>query len=272
MLRSSPAERNSERQSASAQSVVEFQSVTKRFGELKVLDELNLKIKRCERLAIIGRSGSGKSTLLRLLMMLECLTSGEVLVDGEPLWHMSRKGQQVDADAAHLRRLRRKVVFQQFNLFPNMTPLQNVIVGAYPRPAHEKARREAPRLDLLESVGMAHKTDEHPCRLSGGQEQRVAIARALAMESEIMCFDEVTSALDPEVVGEVLNVLRQLAESGAMTMLFVTHEMRFARDVAHRVAFFDQGKVVEEGPPEQILVRPEHERTQQFLRAVLEER
>jgi polar amino acid transport system ATP-binding protein len=253
---------------------VRFERVTKRFGELTVLDELDLDVSRGEKLAIIGPSGSGKTTLLRLLMTLERPTGGEITIDGEPLWHMRRGDRLVDADEKHLRKMRAKVgfVFQHFNLFPHMTALRNVTEAPIRVLGMGKQAAEARARELLEMVGLAEKADSYPSRLSGGQQQRVAIARALAMEPEVMCFDEVTSALDPELVGEVLNVIRDLAERGNMTMLLVTHEMRFARQVSDRVAFFDKGRIVEIAPPERCFTEPEHERTREFLRAVLEAR
>lgn len=257
---------------AGATPIVRFEKVRKTFGELVVLDDFDFEAARAERVAIIGPSGSGKSTLLRVLMTLEHIDSGYVEVDGEPLWHMRRNGNLVPADARHLRRARGKVgmVFQLFNLFPNMTALGNVsiaprrVLGLSREEAEERAR------GMLDMVGLSDKVDSYPARLSGGQMQRVAIARALAMRPKIMLFDEVTSALDPELVGEVLNVMRRLAREHELTMLIVTHEMRFAREIADRVCFFDGGRIVEEGPPGEILSAPRNERTRAFLKAVLE--
>ena len=252
--------------------IIRFANVRKTFGDLLVLDDLTLDIAPKERLAIIGASGSGKSTLLRLLMTLERPDAGRVHLDGEPLWHMERKGKTVPADEKHLHRMRGKVgmVFQQFNLFPHMTVLGNVIeapvhvLGLSRDEAADRARA------LLDKVGLSDKVDRHPHQLSGGQQQRVAIARALAMQPKVLLFDEVTSALDPELVGEVLAILRQLAEDHSYTMLIVTHEMQFARDVADRVCFFDQGRILEMGPPEQIFSTPREPRTREFLRTMLE--
>ena len=257
---------------AGAAPIVRFEKVRKTFGELVVLDDFDFEAARAERVAIIGPSGSGKSTLLRVLMTLERIDAGYVEVDGEPLWHMRRNGNLVPADPRHLRRARGKVgmVFQLFNLFPNMTALGNVsiaprrVLGLSREEAEERAR------GMLDMVGLSDKVDSYPARLSGGQMQRVAIARALAMRPKIMLFDEVTSALDPELVGEVLNVMRRLAREHELTMLIVTHEMRFAREIADRVCFFDGGRIVEEGPPEEILSAPRNERTRAFLKAVLE--
>jgi len=248
-----------------ADAIVQFRGVTKAFGDLVVLSELDLEVARGEKLAIIGRSGSGKSTLLRLLMTLEQPTSGEILIDGEPLWDGK-------PDERRLRRMRSKVgfVFQHFNLFPHMTALRNVAEAPRHVLGLTKDEAEARARELLDRVGLASKADAYPSKLSGGQQQRVAIARALAMGPEIMLFDEVTSALDPELVGEVLTVLRDIAHEGNMTMLIVTHEMRFAREIADRVAFFEEGHVVEQGTPAQMFTAPADPRTRQFLRAVLD--
>jgi polar amino acid transport system ATP-binding protein len=251
--------------------IVRFDKVTKRFGELTVLDELDLDVAPGEKLAIIGPSGSGKSTLLRLLMTLERPTSGTIEVEGEQLWHTTRGGRSVPADEKHMRRMRGKIgfVFQHFNLFPHMTALRNVaeapihVLGMPREEAEQDARR------LLGMYGLADKVDTYPSKLSGGQQQRVAIARACAMKPKVMLFDEVTSALDPELVGEVLGVLRVLAENTSMTMLLVTHEMRFARQVSDRVAFFDKGRIAEQGPPDRIFTEPANPRTREFLHAVL---
>lgn len=251
---------------------VRFSRVTKRFGDLVVLDELDLEVAPGEKVVIIGPSGSGKTTILRVLMTLERPEGGTVEVGGEHLYHEEKRGRLVRASERHVRQVRRKIsmVFQHFNLFPHMTALENVafaprkVLGLSRQEADERATR------LLEVVGLADKLGEHPARLSGGQKQRVAIARALAMEPEVMLFDEVTSALDPELVGEVLGVLRDLAENTSMTMLLVTHEMGFAREIGDRVVMFDGGRVVEQGPPEQIFSDPQQQRTRDFLRAVLE--
>ena len=252
--------------------IVRFEKVRKTFGDLVVLDDFDFEAAREERVAIIGPSGSGKSTLLRVLMTLERINAGYVEVDGEPLWHMRRNGNLVPADSRHLRRARSKVgmVFQLFNLFPNMTALGNVSIA--PRRVLGLSREEAEQRarEMLDMVGLNDKIDSYPAKLSGGQMQRVAIARALAMRPKVMLFDEVTSALDPELVGEVLNVMRRLAREHELTMLIVTHEMRFAREIADRVCFFDGGRIVEEGPPAEILNAPRNERTRAFLKAVLE--
>jgi polar amino acid transport system ATP-binding protein len=248
-----------------------LQQVVKRYGALTVLRGLDLQIERGTKVAIIGPSGSGKSTLLRLLMTLERPDGGRIELDGEPMWTRVRGDREVPADEAHLRRLRRKIgmVFQHFNLFPHLTALDNValaprLVGGH---AREAARQQAQ--ELLQRVGLGDKSRVYPARLSGGQKQRVAIARALAMSPEVMLFDEVTSALDPELVGEVLAVLRQLARESEMTMLLVTHEMRFAREIADRVLFFEQGEVLEDSSPAEIFQQPAHPRTREFLESVL---
>lgn len=255
-----------------AQPMVRFAGVTKRYGSLTVLDGLDLDVAPNEKVAIIGPSGSGKSTLLRVLMTLDPVTDGVIEVDGEPLTHMPRDGKLVPANARHVRRVRSKIgmVFQSFNLFPHMTALQNTIeapihtLGMSKRDAIERGR------ELLSLVGLSEKCDHYPSQLSGGQQQRVAIARSLAMRPKIMLFDEVTSALDPELCGEVLNVIRRLGEEHNLTMLMVTHQMGFAKEFADRVCFFSQGKIIEQAPPDRFFSAPQHERTQQFLRAVRE--
>jgi polar amino acid transport system ATP-binding protein len=252
--------------------MVRFAGVTKHYGALTVLDALDLEVASNEKVAIIGPSGSGKSTLLRVLMTLDPLTDGMIEVDGEPLTHMRKNGVLVPASVRHLRRVRSKIgmVFQSFNLFPHMTALANTIeapmrvLGLSRKEATDRAR------DLLSLVGLEDKCNHYPSQLSGGQQQRVAIARALAMRPKVMLFDEVTSALDPELCGEVLNVIRRLGSEHNLTMLMVTHQMGFAREFADRVCFFSQGKIIEQGPPQQFFAAPQHERTQQFLRAVRE--
>ncbi|MEU3608052.1 ectoine/hydroxyectoine ABC transporter ATP-binding protein EhuA [Streptomyces sp. NPDC035033] len=250
---------------------VRFDRVTKRFGDHTVLDGLDLTVAPGERVTLIGPSGSGKTTILRLLMTLERVTDGIVHVDGEPFSHMPAGpgGKLVPADERYLAPRRRRVgmVFQQFNLFPHMSVLANVVEA--PRhvlglDADEAAARAR---DLLALVGLADKEDAHPTRLSGGQQQRVAIARALAMRPGLLLLDEVTSALDPELVAEVLDVLRDVAGATDITMLCVTHEMGFARDVSDRILMFDRGRVLESGPPGSLLDAPEHERTRAFLRS-----
>ncbi|MEU4597113.1 ectoine/hydroxyectoine ABC transporter ATP-binding protein EhuA [Nocardia sp. NPDC023988] len=250
--------------------MIRFDQVVKRFGALTVLDHLDFTVGRGEKVTLIGPSGSGKTTILRLLMTLETVSDGVIWVDGEPLTHTERNGKLVPAKEKHLRAVRTKIgmVFQQFNLFPNMTVLENIteapihVLGKSKDDARERARH------LLDVVGLADKENAHPSQLSGGQQQRVAIARCCAMDPKVMLLDEVTSALDPELVGDVLDVLRTIAETTDITMLIVTHEMRFAREVSDRVLMFDAGRIVEQGPPEQIFEAPTNERTRKFLEAV----
>ncbi|MBW2069599.1 MAG: amino acid ABC transporter ATP-binding protein [Deltaproteobacteria bacterium] len=241
--------------------MVEFIHVWKRFGQLEVLKDINLKVYKGEVVSIIGPSGSGKSTLLRCVNYLEKVDSGMVKLDGNP----------PPTDETSLNRVRTRIgmVFQHFNLFPHMTALENVIEG--PVLVKRMPKKEAVDLglSLLTKVGLSDKADAYPRHLSGGQKQRVAIARALAMQPDVMLFDEATSALDPELVGEVLSVMRELAAEG-MTMLVVTHEMSFAWDVSDRVVVLIDGMIVEDGPPEQIFTAPRNRRTREFLARVLE--
>ncbi|RST77694.1 ectoine/hydroxyectoine ABC transporter ATP-binding protein EhuA [Siminovitchia acidinfaciens] len=247
--------------------VVRYRDIRKSFEDFEVLKGLDLDVKQGEKITIIGPSGSGKTTIIRMLMTLEEPTSGIIEVDGEPLWHQEVKGELVPAGENHLRKVRGKVgmVFQQYNLFPHMTILKNVteapvhVLGMPKKEAKEKA------LAMLEKVGLKDHVHKYPIQLSGGQQQRVAIARALVMEPKVMLFDEVTSALDPELVGEVLNVIKDIADTTNMTMILVTHEMDFAREISDRVVFIDKGKIVEQGPPEQVLEKPKTERLQTFL-------
>ena len=252
--------------------MVRFDQVTKSYGSLTVLDRLDLEIAQGEKVSIIGPSGSGKTTVLRMLMTLERIDDGVIWVDGEPLTHMERDGALVPADERHLRRIRGKIgmVFQQFNLFPHMTALRNCMEAPVTVLKMRKDEAEARARELLAMVGLTDKTGHYPSQLSGGQQQRVAIARALAMRPKVMLFDEVTSALDPELVGEVLNVIRRLGAEHNLTMLMVTHQMGFAREFSDRVCFFHGGRIAEQGPPEQIFEAPRNERTRQFLSAVLQ--
>jgi polar amino acid transport system ATP-binding protein len=252
---------------------VRFDNVVKRFGDLEVLKGLNFSVQPGERVTLIGPSGSGKTTILRLLMTLEKVTEGVVYVEGEPLSHMKKGDKLVVAGEHHLREVRKKIgmVFQQFNLFPNMKVLRNITEAPVHTLGVSKDEAVAKARELLDLVGLADKEDNYPSQLSGGQQQRVAIARSLAMSPDILLLDEVTSALDPELVADVLDLLKDIANSTDITMLIVTHEMGFARDVSHRVMMFDQGVIVEDGPPSQVMGDPEHERTRAFLKAVLGE-
>ncbi|HET9871006.1 MAG TPA: amino acid ABC transporter ATP-binding protein [Propionibacteriaceae bacterium] len=244
-------------------------NVSKSFGSHVVLQGVDLTVDAGEVVCLLGPSGSGKTTFLRLVNQMETLTGGRIWVGGELIGVAERNGRlytRTDADIAR-QRARIGMVFQRFNLFPHMTALQNVSeapvqVRRVPRP---RAREQA--MELLELVGLGDRANFYPAQLSGGQQQRVAIARALAMKPELMLFDEPTSALDPELVGEVLGVMRSLASEGT-TMIVVTHEMAFAREVADRVVFMDQGVVVEQGAPDAVLLRPSEERTKAFLRRV----
>jgi ABC-type polar amino acid transport system ATPase subunit len=241
--------------------MVQLEGVRKSFGDNLVLDGIDLDVAHGEVLVVIGPSGSGKSTLLRCVNLLEPIQEGRIYLEGDEI---TRKG----ADVSSVRQ-RVGIVFQQFNLFPHLTAMDNVTLAA--RRVLKMRRRDAEMRgrELLAMVGLEEKAHQHPHQLSGGQQQRVAIARALMMNPHVMLFDEVTSALDPELVGEVLVVMRDLARTG-MTMLVVTHEMHFARDVGDRVVFMDEGKIVEEGVPADILDRPRKERTQRFLRRSLQ--
>ncbi|MBU4539622.1 amino acid ABC transporter ATP-binding protein [uncultured Acetobacterium sp.] len=237
-----------------------IKNLEKRFGDLEVLKDINLEVKEQEVICIIGASGSGKSTLLRCINALEEATSGTIEVDGNDI---------TKADG-NINKYRQNIgmVFQQFNLFPHMTVLRNISFAPVSLKLKTKAEAEETAMKLLRRVDLAEKANVHPEQLSGGQQQRVAIARALAMNPDVMLFDEPTSALDPEMVGEVLNVMKQLAKDG-MTMIVVTHEMGFAREVADRVIFIDEGFIVEEGPPSEIFGNPKNQRTINFLNKVL---
>ncbi len=252
--------------------MVSFRKVRKSYGALTVLDDLDLDINAGEMVSIIGPSGSGKTTVLRMLMTLEQINSGVIYVDGQPLTHMPKGGQLVPANERHLHSRRSDIgmCFQHFNLFPHMTALENCMEGPVQVLGLSKAEARDRSEELLELVGMIAKKDQHPSRLSGGQQQRVAIARALAMRPKVMLFDEVTSALDPEVIGEVTNVIRGLVSEHNLTMLMVTHQMGFARDISDRVCFFYGGKIEEQGHPSELFGNPQRERTQQFLSAVRE--
>ncbi|MCX4811304.1 ectoine/hydroxyectoine ABC transporter ATP-binding protein EhuA [Streptomyces sp. NBC_01239] len=242
--------------------MIRLDHVTKRFGSNTVLDDLDFSVESGKHVTLIGPSGSGKTTILRLLMTLTKPDEGTITVDGEQLFPAPEK---------QVREIRKKIgmVFQQFNLFPNMTVLRNVTEAPVTVLGLPKEEAEARALELLDLVGLADKAGARPTQLSGGQQQRVAIARALAMRPQILLLDEVTSALDPELVAGVLDVLRDIARTTDITMLCVTHEMNFARDISDQVLMFDSGKVIESGSPEQIFGDPEQERTREFLGAIL---
>ncbi|MFL5736436.1 MAG: amino acid ABC transporter ATP-binding protein [Actinomycetota bacterium] len=246
---------------SSATPAVRLDRVHKSFDGNHVLKGIDLSVAPHEVICLIGASGSGKSTLLRCVNLLEGIDAGRILLDGEEI-----TGERVDANE-----VRRSVgiVFQSFNLFPHMTVLRNVTLGPTEALGTSKADAEKQATELLRRFGLADKRDDYPDRLSGGQQQRVAIVRALAMRPTLMLLDEVTSALDPELVAEVLEVIRELAAAG-MTMLIATHEMGFARDIANRVAFLEDGVILEEGPPERIFSAPENPRTQQFLQRIID--
>ncbi len=264
------AETAGARQSSTPAGILEMRGIRKEFDGRVVLDDVDLDLAAGEKLALIGPSGSGKTTVLRMAIGLTKPDAGLIRIEDKYLWHEQRDGRLVPAGEKHARVARRPVgmVFQQFNLFPHFTALENVrepMVQVL-RLSRDEAGSRA--MELLRKVGLSEHCHKRPGQLSGGQQQRVAIARSLGLEPKIMLFDEVTSALDPELVGEVLRVLRDLAHATDMAMLLVTHEMNFAADIADRVLMFDAGKIVESGPPSQVLVTPRMPRTRQFLRAV----
>ena len=253
--------------------LLQVEDIGKSFGATKVLENISFDLQKGEALAIIGSSGSGKTTLLRCLNFLETADAGRIIVGGETLWDAADKGTQSE-EAIRKKRLHFGLVFQNFNLFPQYTALQNITLAgellARERPDYRQNRRavhaelEAHARELLAQMGLSDRAGHYPHQLSGGQQQRVAIARALALHPDILCFDEPTSALDPELTGEVLRVLRELADNKT-TMIIVTHEMKFARDVADRILFMDHGVVVEHGDARQVIDHPQEERTKQFL-------
>ena len=240
--------------------MIDVKNLSKSFGDLEVLKGVSQHISKGERVVLIGPSGSGKSTFLRCLNLLETPTGGEIIFEG----------QSITDDKCDINKIRQKMgmVFQHFNLFPNMTILKNITLAPVRTGLMNKDQAEKKARELLKRVGLEDKADSYPAQLSGGQKQRIAIVRALCMQPEVMLFDEPTSALDPEMVGEVLDVMKELAKSG-MTMVCVTHEMGFAREVADRVLFMDGGKIVEEGTPQQIFGDPKEQRTKDFLNKVL---
>ena len=240
--------------------MIKISGLKKSFGDLEVLKGIDQHIKKGEKVAVIGPSGSGKSTFLRCINRLETTTEGEILIEGESI---TDKNTNIN----HIRE-KMGMVFQQFNLFPHLSILENITLAPMKVKGLKQEEAEKRARELLEKVGLADKAESYPAQLSGGQQQRIAIARALAMEPDIMLFDEPTSALDPEMVGEVLAVMKDLADAG-MTMVVVTHEMGFAREVASRVLFMDEGYVMEEGTPSEIFDNPQNKRTQEFLSKVL---
>jgi polar amino acid transport system ATP-binding protein len=250
--------------------IVQAQGIHKRFGRLEVLKGIDFEVAEGEVACLIGPSGSGKSTLLRCINHLEKINAGRLFVNGHLVGYHQRGGKLYELHDREIAMQRKDIgmVFQRFNLFPHMTALENVIEAPVQVRREAKAKARERGRELLARVGLADKEKSYPSQLSGGQQQRVAIARALAMQPKLMLFDEPTSALDPELVGDVLGVMRQLAADG-MTMIVVTHEMQFAREVADKVLFMDEGVVVEEGPPDQVISEPRHERTRGFLARVL---
>ncbi|MEU9860461.1 ectoine/hydroxyectoine ABC transporter ATP-binding protein EhuA [Streptomyces sp. NPDC047971] len=246
----------------SENALIRFENVTKRFGDQTVLDDLNFSVRPGKHVTLIGPSGSGKTTILRLLMTLEKPDKGTIRVNGGTLY---------PADEKHRREARKKIgmVFQHFNLFPHMDVLRNITEAPVRVLGKSREEAEARGRELLDMVGLGDKCEAKPAQLSGGQQQRVAIARALAMEPSVLLLDEVTSALDPELVAGVLDLLREIAASTDITMICVTHEMNFARDISDEVLMFDAGRVIESGSPEKIFSDPEHPRTREFLGAVL---
>ena len=251
-------------------SMITTKDIDVSFGSLHVLKGVNLEVKPQEVVCIIGPSGSGKSTFLRSLIHLEHIDNGIIEIEGKEIAHKENKSSKLHISTKERRKrlLNVGMVFQKFNLFPHMTALENTMVSPMNVLGKSKEEARSKGIELLNAVGLGEKLDAYPNKLSGGQQQRVAIARALAMDPKIMLFDEPTSALDPELVGEVLSVMKKLAESG-MTMIVVTHEMGFAREVADRVLFMDGGNIVEEGTPEEIFNAPKSDRLKQFLKAVL---
>ena len=251
-------------------SMIRTEHVSKKFGHLEVLKDVNLTVENGEVICIIGPSGAGKSTFLRSLNQLEMITGGKIFIEDELFLHREhdRTVESIDKEKHKALMLEMGMVFQHFNLFPHKTVLENLMLAPMTVKGKSQAEIEPLARQLLEEVGLSDKADVYPSKLSGGQKQRVAIARALAMQPKIMLFDEPTSALDPELVGEVLNVMKKLAEEG-MTMLCVTHEMGFAREVADRVVFMADGIIMEEGTPEEMFNNPQNARTKQFLQSIL---
>jgi polar amino acid transport system ATP-binding protein len=267
----SPAKKVTPVSGSTSSPIIHFHKVTKTFGDVVVLRDFELSIAAGEHLALIGPSGSGKSTILRILMTLEDIQAGEVKIDGKLLWRQ-HGAASTNPPESEVRGIRRKLgmVFQSFNLFPHMSVLWNVADAPFRVLKLSKNDAFARARNLLSLVGLADKENNFPFELSGGQQQRVAIARTLAMRPKILLFDEITSALDPETVGEVLNVVRVLAKEHDFTILIVTHQMGFAREISDRVCFLEGGRIIEQGSPNEIFEAPKNERTQAFLRAVLQ--
>src|SRR5258708_6793659 len=254
-------------QSETAPVMVKIWNLHKSFGDTEVLRGIDLTVQRGEVVTVIGPSGSGKSTLLSCINFLEPFDQGEITVDGEPVGWINAGSGRTRMPEAQLNKLRQRIgiVFQQFNLFPHLTVLQNVIEAPIYVQCLEREKAVAMAREQIARVGLRAKEDAYPAQLSGGQQQRVAIARALALDPKVILLDEITSALDPELVGEVLAVMRSLADGG-VTMIVVTHEMAFARDVSDRIVFLDEGRIVEEGTPDALFGNPRHDRTRSFLR------
>ncbi len=248
--------------------MVEIRNLVKSFGAAQILKGVSLDVAQGQAVVIIGPSGSGKTTLLRCINLLEEFQDGEILVDSDPIGYVTKpNGKRIRRSEAEIADSRSNIgmVFQSFNLFPHMSVIDNITAAPVRVKGVPLADAERRGRDLLDRVGLADKANEYPIRLSGGQQQRVAIARALAMQPKVMLFDEVTSALDPELVGEVLEVMRQLIRDG-LTMLIVTHEMQFARDVAHHIVFMDGGHIVEQGPPKELFANPQTDRFRAFIK------
>lgn len=247
--------------------IIQYHNIHKSFDKIDVLNGINLHIQPSERIALIGPSGSGKTTLIRLLMTLEQPTMGTIIVNGENLWQMEKNNKLVPANEKHLQKIRGQIgmVFQHFNLFPHLTALENCMVALIQVQKKSKKTAKMIAVQMLERVGLKNHMNSYPNQLSGGQQQRVAIARALIMKPKVMLFDEVTSALDPELVDEVLQVIRDLAKTEDMAMLLVTHEMEFALDIADRIIFLDGGVIAEQGTPEEVLEQSNNKRLQAFL-------
>lgn len=247
--------------------IVQFRNVKKAFGKTQILKGIDLDIHESEKIAVIGPSGSGKTTLIRMLMTLEEPSSGDILVNGKNLWKMKKNDKFVTANEKYLRSIRGDIgmVFQHFNLFPHMTVLENCMIAPIQVKNELKEEVRERSIAMLERVGLGSKLNNYPSQLSGGQKQRVAMARALVMRPKIMLFDEVTSALDPELVGEVLEVIRDIAKNDNMAMILVTHEMDFALDIADKVLFLDKGVIAEQGTASQVIENSENERLQTFL-------